>query len=541
MADVVIDKRTLALDVDRLARALVARGVQPGDRVAAILPNGAPFFVAGLATARCEATFLPINWHLKEPEIEWITTDSAAKVVVTADNYDELLASAPDGRRRLPDGFPAPAFMFYTSGTTGPAQGRAAREARRRAHPDGAGHARRDVGLRRRRRAHPVRARVPRRSRRLRVQPPVRRRAVVIQPTWDAREWLRLVDRAPGHDDVHDAGPLHPRPRGARRRAGRLRPVVAAADHPRRRPLPDRRQASVHRGGAEADVYELYGASEGGATRISSKEWLEQPGSVGTPWPGTDVKVDDAGVIWIRPPGGVGFKYHNDPEKTAGAWDGEYFTVGDIGHIDEDGYLYITDRISDMVIRGGVNIYPREIEDVLHTHPAVVDCAVFGIPDDRHGEILKAVVEVRGAGRRRRTRRPRQASLADFKCPERLGVRGRAAPRPQRQGQEAASCAENLGEDLDTLDDARAGPREVGVPVDRNDVRDVGELRDGTHRRQLGLSACDVVSARHEHDDIGTDRRRSPPTTPRVTAHPSEPAPAHRRRRRSCPAPSARR
>jgi long-chain acyl-CoA synthetase len=167
-----------------------------------------------------------------------------------------------------------------------------------------------------------------------------------------------------------------------------------------------------------AEVYELYGASEGGATRISSKEWLERPGSVGLPWPGTEIKIGDQGLIYIRPPGGVGFSYHNDPAKTSAAWDGEYFTVGDIGHLDDDGYLYVTDRISDMVIRGGVNIYPREIEDVLHTHDAVIDCAVFGIPHDRHGEILKAVIEAREPVEADALAAHVREHLADFKCPE---------------------------------------------------------------------------------------------------------------------------
>jgi long-chain acyl-CoA synthetase len=101
-------------------------------------------------------------------------------------------------------------------------------------------------------------------------------------------------------------------------------------------------------------------------------------------------------VVWVAPPQGR-FEYHNDPEKTEAAWRDGAFTVGDIGHLDADGYLYLTDRLSDMLIRAGVNVYPREIEDVLHGHPDVVDCAVFGIPHDRDGEHPMAVVEVRGA------------------------------------------------------------------------------------------------------------------------------------------------
>ncbi len=137
---------------------------------------------------------------------------------------------------------------------------------------------------------------------------------------------------------------------------------------------------------------------------ISPKEWLEHPGSVGKPFPGNEFEIldDDGNSL---PPGEVGtiyakpaassFEYHNDPDKTASSHRGQWFTVGDAGYLDEDGYLYLTDRKSDMVISGGVNIYPREIEDSLHQHPDVVDCAVLGVPDDRWGEILYAVVQPR--------------------------------------------------------------------------------------------------------------------------------------------------
>jgi len=178
---------------------------------------------------------------------------------------------------------------------------------------------------------------------------------------------------------------------------------------------------------APGEVHELYGASEGGATRITPAEWRAHPGSVGTPWPGTEILIvgDDGelcpvgedGIVYIRPPGGLRFEYHNDAEKTAGAWRDDAFTVGDIGHLDADGYLYITDRVSDMVLWGGVNVYPREIEEVLHTHPDVVDCAVFGIPDDRYGEVLKAVVEVRTPVDADAIRSHVRERLADYKVP----------------------------------------------------------------------------------------------------------------------------
>jgi long-chain acyl-CoA synthetase len=175
------------------------------------------------------------------------------------------------------------------------------------------------------------------------------------------------------------------------------------------------------------EFHELYGASEGGATRISPQEWLEHPGSVGRAWPGTEIRVlgDDGsakhagedGIIYIRPPSSTRFDYRNDPDATARAWSDDAFTVGDIGHLSEDGYLTITDRVSDMVLWGGVNIAPREIEEVLFEHPAVVDCAVFGIPDERDGEHLKAVVEVRTTVTVDALAAHVRDRLADFKVP----------------------------------------------------------------------------------------------------------------------------
>jgi long-chain acyl-CoA synthetase len=175
------------------------------------------------------------------------------------------------------------------------------------------------------------------------------------------------------------------------------------------------------------DIWEFYGATEGGATRISSADWRTHPGSVGTPWPGVEIRIlDDAGNqlgpgvdgrVFIRPPAGQRFRYHNDPDKTEAAWTDDAFTVGDIGRIDADGFLYITDRASDMVLRGGVNIYPAEIEAVLVQHPDVVDCAVFGVPDARLGEELQALVEVRREVGLDDLREHCRRHLADFKVP----------------------------------------------------------------------------------------------------------------------------
>ena len=150
-------------------------------------------------------------------------------------------------------------------------------------------------------------------------------------------------------------------------------------------------------------VHEYYSATEIYLlTAIDSDDWLAHRGSVGRPLIGTAHILDDdgrdlppgkPGVVWSE--GGGAFEYHNDPEKTAASRNEHgWTTVGDIGYLDEEGYLYLTDRKADMIISGGVNIYPQEAENVLVTHPAVADAAVFGIPHDELGEEVKAVVEL---------------------------------------------------------------------------------------------------------------------------------------------------
>jgi acyl-CoA synthetase (AMP-forming)/AMP-acid ligase II len=149
-------------------------------------------------------------------------------------------------------------------------------------------------------------------------------------------------------------------------------------------------------------VSEYYSATEGmGATFVMAEEWLAHPGTVGRAILGTVHILDDAGhelppgetgTVWFG--GGLEFEYHNDPEKTAEARDSRgYATVGDVGHLDEEGYLYLTDRRTYMIISGGVNIYPQEAENVLVDHDRVLDAAVFGVPDEEMGEAVKAVVQ----------------------------------------------------------------------------------------------------------------------------------------------------
>lgn len=142
----------------------------------------------------------------------------------------------------------------------------------------------------------------------------------------------------------------------------------------------------------DGSTWEFYGSTEGQFTACRSEEWLERPGTVGRARPGRTLEVDPDGTIWCRVPEHARFSYWGDPEKTAAAWRGDAFTVGDLGRLDDDGYLYLDGRREDLVISGGVNVYPVEVEHVLGEHPGVHEVAVFGVADDAWGQRVCAAV-----------------------------------------------------------------------------------------------------------------------------------------------------
>jgi long-chain acyl-CoA synthetase len=403
----------------RLAAVLAGLGAGPGRPVAAVLPNGVEPFEVAAAAAMAGAPYLPVNWHLKAAELDYLLTDAGVGVVVGHEDhaaelagvkvpvlfdYEEALAAAPVDATL--DSGPGPELVFYTSGTTarpkGVVHGGLGDPAARRMGMEGQvalwGWTPDDVYVMAGPAYHASHAGWALTS--LFVGA-----TTVILERFDPVGFLEAVARhggtrsfmVPAHfirilevpDDVRGAID-----------SSSLRLIVHGAA-----PCPVAVKRRMMETFPSAEIHELYGASEGGATRISPEEWLARPGSVGRPWPGVEVRVLDEsgepvppgtdGVVWIQPPGAQRFTYRNDPAATEAAWRDGAFTVGDVGHLDEDGYLTITDRITDMVLWGGVNIAPREVEEVLYEHPGVVDCAVFGVPDDRDGERLKAMVEVR--------------------------------------------------------------------------------------------------------------------------------------------------
>jgi long-chain acyl-CoA synthetase len=178
-------------------------------------------------------------------------------------------------------------------------------------------------------------------------------------------------------------------------------------------------------------LYEFYAGTEGnGVCSIGPEEWLKRPGSVGRALigelhilreDGTVATPGETGTVYFA--NGVPFSYHNDPEKTrevhtAAGWS----TLGDVGYVDDAGYLFLTDRKADVIITGGINVYPQEAESVLVTHPAVADVAVIGIPHAEYGEEVKAVVQLSDMGLagpelERDLIKFCRAEIADFKCP----------------------------------------------------------------------------------------------------------------------------
>lgn len=149
-------------------------------------------------------------------------------------------------------------------------------------------------------------------------------------------------------------------------------------------------------------IWETYGGTETMGTVITPEEWLERPGSVGRPALGSTIKIlDDDGVelppgetglVYIGSDWGRGFRYSGPDELTESIYRGDLATLGDVGYVDEDGYLFVVDRRKDMVITGGANVYPAEVEAVLVRHPGVAEVAVIGVPDDEYGEIVTAIV-----------------------------------------------------------------------------------------------------------------------------------------------------
>ncbi len=454
------DDRTFGELDDRanqLVRALRARGVHAGDGVVVLCANRPEFAEVVAATQRAGLRLTPVNWHLTAAETAYIVDDCEAKALIADVRFAATAVAAaieaPRATVRLAVGGPIDGFeayddalaaetgdaiedptlgwsMLYTSGTTGRPKGVHRNEAPVSAKLAArmAGYRPGDVNLCTGPLYHaapllftlgvPLLVGVP----------------VVLMDGWNPAECLRLIEE---HRITH----THMVPTMFHRLLALPEDVRAVADVSSLRyvihgaaPCPvGVKQRMIDWVGPI--VHEYYAATEGLGTFVDSETWLKKPGTVGKPWPEDQAFVGDedgnrlppgeVGLVWLKAATIGRFEYFKDDTKTESTYRGEHFTLGDMGYSDEDGYLFLTDRTANVIISGGVNIYPAEVDAVLLEHPAVGDAATIGIPDDEWGEAVLAVVELRDD----MTASDELAAqlvgfcrehLAGFKCPRRV-------------------------------------------------------------------------------------------------------------------------
>ncbi len=404
--------------VRQAAQGLEALGVRAGDVVCIMLHNEPAYLEAIFAARLLGAYYCLINWHYKADEAGWILRDSGAKVLVTDPGLrSQVRAGLPaevsviDDWSRWRDGFaewdgaarPQGSFMPYTSGTTGRAKGvrRLPQTAEqmallRQCFAQALGI---EAGMRALLPA-PLYHSGPSSYA---VQCMLHAQLLMLEARFDAQRTLQLIERE-RLTHAYLVPIMYVRllrlPSEVRKRydLSSMRFVASTGS-----PCP----AEVKRAMIEwwgPVFYESYAASEFGyVTAISSHEAVRKPGSAGKPCGRAAIRILDndgrelprgkVGLIYARQPAYPDFTYNNNPQARFAIERDGLCSLGDMGFVDEEGYLYVCDRASDMVISGGVNIYPAEIEAALALMPGVRDCAVFGIPDEEFGEALAAAVQ----------------------------------------------------------------------------------------------------------------------------------------------------
>ncbi len=423
--------------VNRLVNAFRTLGVQPGTTIAAMLANTREYFEVLAAAAHGGFACVPVNWHWVGDELTYALDDAEAIVFVADARFADVAVPSSTGRRTLthriavggslsgfidyeefvasgdksePENQVIGGPMFYTSGTTGRPKGVRGSLMGNVTVPSSmfslmaAGFA--------------LSSGLPPNSVTL-LDGPLYHSAqwafsmfplfagatVVMRHKFDPVETLRSIDEF-GVTNIHLVPTQFirllklPESTRASFRGESLQMVWhGAAPCP-----PDVKRAMIEWWGPK--ITEYYGGTEGGiASMATSAEWLAKPGTLGKVQSSMEIRIvredgsiastGESGTIYLKNLSGSDFSYHNDPEKTAKAHlEPGVLTLGDIGYLDADGDLFMSDRKIDMIISGGVNIYPAEIEGVLVTHPAIRDAAVFGIPNDEFGEEVKAVIEL---------------------------------------------------------------------------------------------------------------------------------------------------
>ncbi len=456
----------LLVQADTISCELLDLGFQQGDSIALLIRNE-PFGLAvQLATAQIGLYLTAINWHLEVDEVTYIVQNSDARALFIGADADlaetavivaeraglpercrfasSVVPSFRDVSALLPRVLDSAArrhgtTMLYTSGTTGQPKGvrkpipnLTPEEAFAQAVPSRSF----THGIRPGPGIHAVVAPLYHAAPNgFAVAALHFGRTLILFDHWKPEEFLQIVEKHRVTESHMVPTMFHrllalPSETRSRYDVSSLEVVVHAAA-----PCP------VHEKWAMLEwwgpvLFEYYSATEGGGTSVTAEEWMEHPGTVGRVWPGAAIKILDSegwelpageiGGIYIR--NGTPFEYYKDPVKTAEARKGDFFTAGDIGYFDPDGWLYLSDRRSDLIISGGVNIYPAEVEAALFAHPAVGDVGVIGIPDEDWGASVHAVVEP-AVGYEPSDELAAEllefcrTSLARFKCPRTLEFR----------------------------------------------------------------------------------------------------------------------
>ncbi|WP_217155831.1 AMP-binding protein [[Mycobacterium] fortunisiensis] len=437
--------------LNRTVNWLLAQHVPPGRRVAVMGANSVHVVLAHLATTYAGLSTVPVNYHLTADEVGYILRDGAVHTVLCSAEAaatvraadadvqvlapDELDAATARYPATAPSAEIAPAKpLYYTSGTTGYPKGV---ELPDQMFPGGASmieYVQRVVDSPIRTPGkHLVVAPMHHTGPMAGVRGILTGQPLVILPRFDAERVLATIDRE--RIEATMMVPTHfsrllQLPAGVRDRydVSSMRSIV----HTGAACPVEVKRAMIEWFGPI--LTEAYGSTEAGTvTLINSTEWSAHPGSVGRAMPGYELSIrtergevlpsGTAGLVCARSTTGHRPAYHGDPEKTRRSYvaDG-VFALGEIGYLDDDGYLYLTDRASDMVVSGGVNVYPAESEAVLRRHPAVTDVAVIGIPHEDLGEQLCALVvstaEIEPAELVAWTRE----RLAHYKCPSLIEI-----------------------------------------------------------------------------------------------------------------------
>ncbi len=377
-------------DQSLAATALAAAGVRAGDRVALIAGGGPAYVAVALGALRTGVIPVLLNTHLLPAEQDALLADARPALVLRGGELDGLIGAGA-GAAEVPLA-PAPLGrpMIYTSGTTGRPKGvwsgvlgeedAAALLAEER---EQWGFQADDVHLV----ASPLHHSAPLRF----AAGTLLAGGTVVLPGHFTAEGFAAAVTAhrptsaflvPAHLQrlfVPDAPPLPD--------LSSFRLVAHAGA-----PCPTRLKERSLDAFPEGSVWEFYGSTEAQFTVCSSDDWRARPGTVGRARAGRRLSVDEDGTIWCDTPRHARFVYWDDPDKTAMAWRGDACTVGDLGRLDDDGYLFLEGRRSDLVITGGVNVYPLEVERALLDHPRVHESAVFGVPDERWGQRVCAAV-----------------------------------------------------------------------------------------------------------------------------------------------------